>query len=419
MKNQLKTILFALGIALLASGGTYLAMRSGLFAPPQAPHSVDSAQAETKTTKIMYHCPMHPQIIRDQPGTCPICAMDLVPMQDHDGHGDLPEDAIQVEASIMQSIGVRVAEVKESDLVKTTQVTGSVAIDPQRVAVVNARSMGWIEAIPQGVEGSRVYAGQRLSSFYSPDLVAAQEDYLQALRSQDESLSKSARKRLEVLGIPSSVIDSIGESKSSIRSLPITAPIGGVVMARNIVQGQNIMPGFDMYRIADLSHVWIVGNVYPEDINHLKTGMNVQVKLQGNEGEKWMGKIVFVAPTVDAQTKTTEVRVDVRNTPDLKFKPGMNADMHIEYGLGQGIAIPSQAVIRTGERTVAIVSLGNGNFAPRQLTLGENLGDSVQVLEGLSAGDSLVTSAQFLIDSESNLKKAVQAFGGANAVHNH
>lgn len=385
-------------------------------------NSASSTQETTKPAKIMYNCPMHPQIIRDQPGTCPICGMTLVPMKDHDHENGAPADAIRIEASMIQSIGVSTVAVAESELMKSVQVNGSIAIDPQKIAVVNARSMGWIESIPQGTEGTNVWAGQKLASIYSPDLVAAQEDFLQAIRVRDESLISSARKRLEVLGIPAVIVDSIQRSKASIRTLPIQSPISGVVLTRSIVQGQNVMPGFDLYRIADLSHVWVVGKAYPEDVAKLRTGMNAKVILQGMESMPREGKLVFVAPTVDPETKTTEIRVDIKNTPELSYKPGMNADLRIQTSLGTGIAIPAQSVIRTGERTVAIVSLGKGYFAPRDLTLGEKLGDSVQVLEGLSAGDSLVTSAQFLIDSESNLKKAVQSFGnkgGAHAGHNN
>lgn len=389
-----------------------------------SPRDVASSAQEVTTpvAKVMYNCPMHPHIIRDQPGTCPICGMDLVPMKDHDHASAAPADAIKIEASMIQSIGVNTVAVEESELTKSVYVNGTIAIDPENIAVVNARSMGWIESIPQGTEGTRVFAGQKLASFYSPDLVAAQEDFLQAIRARDESLTASARKRLEVLGVSAAFIDSIRKDNASIRSLPVVSPISGVVLERLIVQGQNVMPGSDLYRIADLSHVWGVGKAYPEDIAKLKMGMNAKVILQGMESAPRDGKIIFIAPIVDPETKTTEIRVDIKNTADLSYKPGMNADLRIQIQLGAGIAIPAQAVIRTGERTVAIVALGKGYFAPRDLTLGEKLGDSVQVLEGLNPGDSLVTSAQFLIDSESNLKKAVQSFGskgGAHAGHNN
>ena len=402
--------------AVAAVGGAALVvvlLHSGMLGMHGANHqaATDSTQVAKPVPKLMYNCPMHPQIIRDKPGTCPICGMNLVPMKDHNHAGDMPEDAIHIEASMVQSIGVNTVVIAQSALSKSIKVNGTIGIDPQNIAVVNARTMGWIESIPQGTEGTRVSAGQKLASLYSPDLVAAQEDYLQALRAKDEQLVASARKRLEILGIPASIIDSIQKNMASVRSLPIQAPISGVVLARSIVQGQNVMPGFDMYRIADLSHVWVVGKAYPEDVATLRTGMDVQVALQGMESMPRQGKLVFIAPTVDPETKTTELRVDIKNTPELSYKPGMNADLRIQTPLGNGIAIPSQAVIRTGERTVAIVSLGKGYFAPRSLTLGAKLGDSVQVLEGLSPGDSLVTSAQFLIDSESNLKKAVNAFG--------
>ena len=374
------------------------------------PVPADSSQQGSKIVKAMYQCPMHPQIIRDHPGTCPICGMTLVPIKDHSHGNDEPKDAIHIESAMIQSIGVKTVLVQESQLQSTLNITGGIEIDPERVAVVNARTMGWIESIPVGSEGLHVSAGQKLASFYSPDLVAAQEDFLQAMRAHDERLVASARKRLEVLGVAESIIDSIAKNGASLRSLPLQAPISGIILVKSVVQGQNVMPGVDLYRIADLSHVWAVGRAYPEDLANMRVGLEAQVLQQGQQGSPRTGRIIFIGPVVDPQTKTTEIRVDINNVGSTLFKPGLNADIHIPIVIGKGIAISAQAVIHTGERNVAIVALGKGFFAPRELSLGAKLGDSVQVLSGLVAGDSLVTSAQFLIDSESNLKKAVEGF---------
>jgi len=397
-----------------AAGGAALVfflLRDGKALIHNEPTSNTQNSEQNKVIKVMFHCPMHPQVIRDHAGTCPICGMTLVPMQDHSHVNDQPSDAIHIEANIIQSIGVKTAVVQESELRKSLRITGSIAIDPQRTAVVNSRTMGWIESIAVGSEGLSVNYGQTLATFYSPDLVAAEEDYLQAMRSHDSTLVTSARKRLEVLGVSQSLIDSVHKMGVAIRSIPIQAPIAGVVLAKSVVQGQNVMPGTDLYRIADLSHVWAVGKTYPEDLSQLQSGMAAQVVIQGHENSPRAGHIIFIAPTVDPETKTTEIRVGIQNSRELMFKPGMNADLHIEAKIGKGLAIPAQAVIRTGERSVVILALGKGNFAPRNLTLGTRLGDSVQVLQGLTAGDTIVTSAQFLIDGESNLKKAVEGFG--------
>jgi Cu(I)/Ag(I) efflux system membrane fusion protein len=412
MKNSSSHIVTALIGILGGATLIFTLMHAGIIGSHDKAHPnyADSAALAQKAAKIMYNCPMHPEVIRDQPGTCPICGMNLVPMKDHD-HGDSqPSDAIRIEASMIQSIGVKTVAVEESELQRSIRINATIAIDPQRIAVVNTRTMGWIESIPVGAEGLHVTAGQKLASFYSPELVAAEEDYLQALRVRDAALVSSARSRLEVLGVSAAIIDSIGKSGLSLRSVPIQAPISGVVLVKSIVQGQNVMPGVDLYRIADLSSVWAVGKTYPEDVSNLRTGMNALVFPQGKENAPRQGRLVFIAPVVDPETKTTEIRIDIKNTGNLDFKPGMNAEILFDVKLGKGVAIPTQAVIRTGERTVAIVALGKGYFAPRNLTLGAQLGDSVQVLSGLVAGDSLVTSAQFLIDSESNLKKAVEAF---------
>ena len=377
---------------------------------------------EPQEHATMFICPMHPQIIRDHKASCPLCGMDLVAMQEEEGASGAAGDAtgaVHVEAAMIQSIGVKTMVVAERDLAYSVTLTGTLGIDPERISVLNTRAMGWIESVPYGSIGARVKRGQKLADFYSPDLVAAQEDLLQALLTQDEALIAGARNRLEVLGVAATLIDSIATQGSARRTLPLTAPLSGVILEKQAVQGQNVMPGADLYRFADLSRVWVVAQAYPEQLGGLKAGMKATVAFpQGSVSTAKKahsptlptGRILFIAPTVDPSTKSAEIRVDLANTPDLAYKPGMSADLRIESALGRGIAIPSQAVIRTGERTVAIVGVGAGHFAPRELRLGWALGDSVQVLGGLEVGDTLVTSAQFLIDSESNLRKAVEAF---------
>ena len=426
MKKTFSLLVVAIVAAIFGAITLYVFFTTGTISFRDAPANASHASlSNTKAVQEKYHCPMHPEIIRDAPGTCPICGMDLVPMKiseaepNEDSTGS---DAVHIEASMIQNLGVTTLTVTESEITKMLRLNGTIVIHPEKIAVINARTMGWIESIPRGTEGSRVYAGQTLASFYSPDLVAAEEDFIQALEINEESIVTSARKRLEVLGIPQSLVDSIQKSRKVWRTVPIQARISGVVLKRFVVQGQNIMPGSDLYRIADLSHVWAVGIAYPDETRGLREGMEVIVSVQGLETTPRKGKIVFVSPTVDPVTKTTEIRVDIQNTRNLAYKPGMNADIRIHKVLGHGIAIPSQAVIHTGERTLTIMALGNGAFAPRELTLGESLGDSVQVLQGLNAGDVVVTSAQFLIDSESNLKKAVRAFekkGESHDSQNH
>lgn len=403
----MKTLLYKLSALLIAAIVGALLLFAWQKAPTPAPEDASHA-AHTAS----YTCPMHPQIIRDQPGTCPICGMDLVPVKDHDGpraDSTLPQDAIHIDPAMVLNLGVKTITLETGPLVKTLQITGGIAIDPQRVSVVNARTMGWIESVSVGAEGLRVATGQQLATFYSPDLVAAQEDYLQALSLRDSLLVASSRQRLEVLGLSPVWIDSLRAQGKSQRTVPLFSPRAGVVIAQSITQGQNVMPGTDLYRIADLSRVWAVGTVYPADIGLLRTGMEAEVILSGQSSGR-SGRILFISPLADPQTKTTEVRIEISNSPELAYKPGLNTELRFRIPLGEGIAIPAQAVIHSGDQTIAIVALGEGTFAPREVGLGARVGDSVQVLQGLAAGETIVTSAQFLIDSESNLKKAVQAF---------
>jgi len=389
-----------------------LSIGACLFAlVPHGKTLASPSEAQVKPAKIMYHCPMHPEVIRDHAGTCPICGMTLVPMTNHEHAGpDRPMDAVKVDAAMVQSIGVKTAMVMESDLHKPIHLVGAIAMDSSRRVLVNARVMGWIETLNVGAEGQVVQKGQTLLELYSPELVAAQEDYLQAIRTQDSLLVKSARKRLQVLAFPSNLLDSLSIQKIAFRTIPIVAPIAGVVLKKSVIQGQNIAAGSDLFEIVDLSHLWVVGTVYPNDVAVLKVGLQARVNILGRNEMERQGRVQYIAPIADPQSKTVNVRVEISNTADFQFKPGMNADLWIDIALGKGIAIPEQAIIRTGMRTVAIVALGDGYYAPRTLRLGESFGDSVQVLDGLHSMDTVVTSAQFLIDGESNLKKAVEGF---------
>ncbi|NLO22861.1 MAG: efflux RND transporter periplasmic adaptor subunit [Fibrobacter sp.] len=371
---------------------------------------VDKAAHDHVEKKEMYHCPMHPAIIQDHFGTCPLCGMDLVLVKEESvSNGDHEhEGAISVNPAIVQSIGVTAMEVKESDLKKTIRIPGMVNYNAERMAVVNTRVAGWVLSNPKGIEGTRVRKGAKLAEFYSPDLIAAQEEFLHALKI-DSSLAKSAKRNLEVMGLSSSLIEQVETKQEIVTKVPIDAPIPGVIIKKNLIQGDYISAGTELYRIADLNTVWITGYVYPKETKYLKLGMNVSLDLSALQEKHASGKLSFISPMVDFDTKTTELRVEFNNT-NYKLKPGMDVDLFLHKDIGKGIQVPNTAVIRTGERNLVILSVGDGHYKPQNVLLGEDLGENIQILEGLAIGDSVVTSAHFLLDSESNLRKAMDAF---------
>ncbi|HLP41425.1 MAG TPA: efflux RND transporter periplasmic adaptor subunit, partial [Fibrobacteria bacterium] len=398
------------------------------MANPSREAAGKKAEAPAQT---MYNCPMHPWIIKDKPGACPICGMTLVPMKDH-GHGapmEAGRDAIRIDPAVIQNMGVKTEEVRVRELSKVVRLSGKLAEDETRQVSVNARIMGWVESLHADYLGKPVKAGETLMDLYSPDLLATQEEFLQALRysrSLPESatqetrqsakdLVQSARRRLEYWDIPASAIDRLVKDGQVRRTMPIVSPATGVVVAKNVVQGQNIMAGMELLRIADLSRIWALGEIYQEDLPYVKVGQDANVKISYLPGKSFPGKVAFIAPVLDRLSKTTLVRVELRNTPDLLLKPEMVADVELSFPIGSNLAVPEQAIIRTGRRNVAIVSLGHGYFEPRDVTLGASAGEYVQVTGGLKEGDLLVISSQFLIDSESNLKSAVMGMGQ----HNH
>lgn len=429
MKRWMTHAAVAVAAALLAGGLVWWWQKAqAAKGRPMA----ENAGKEQQAAKTMYNCPMHPWIIKDKPGTCPICGMALVAMKDH-GHGAAPAEAgagaIRIDPVVIQNMGVKTEEVRVRDLSKVVRLAGRLAGDETRQVSVNAKIMGWVEKLHADYLGKPIKAGEVLMELYSPDLLATQEEFLQALkysrglpesataetRRGAEDLVNSARRRLEYWDIPASAIERLIKDGKVRKTLPIVSPASGVVVAKNVVEGQNIMAGMELLRIADLSRIWAFGEIYQEDLPYVKVGQKADVLISYLQGKTFPGKVAFIAPVLDAQSKTTLVRVELRNTPDLVLKPEMVADVELSFPIGEALAVPDQAIIRTGKRNVAIVSLGHGYFEPRDVELGASAGDYVQVVSGLKAGDLLVTSSQFLIDSESNLKSAVMGMGQ----HNH
>jgi multidrug efflux pump subunit AcrA (membrane-fusion protein) len=278
------------------------------------------------------------------------------------------------------------------------------------VSVVNLRFSGWVEKIHVDRTGDLIEAGQPLFEIYSPDLVSSQEEYLLALRSQGakSELARSARRKLELFDLDPRDIDAIASTGQLQRALPIRAPRSGYVLHKNIVEGARIMAGMDLYKIGDLSKIWVLAEVYEHDAPWVEVGQHAQMEVTYQKGKIIDGSVAYVYPTLNDVARTLSVRLEFPN-PDLRLKPGMFATVYIQFRrVDDALVIPTEAILHSGIREIVFVALGEGRFEPREITTGL-VGDRhmTQVLSGLAGGEEVVMSGQFLIDSESQLQEAI------------
>lgn len=424
----------------------------------------------------LYHCPMHPSVIQDHPGECPICGMDLVPVADHGapgekavaGHGGhdhgaapagdpdgdyacpmkctdfrtddpnerCPECGMKLEkvdeapkAGVpglvpvmisderVQLIGMRTATVGEATLASELRTVGFVAADEEKLVRVHTRFSGWIESLPVAETGRKVKQGETLATIYGPELYAAQQEFLASRGWSGEGaapLANDARRRLELLGIAGRDIDAIEKSGEPLRAIPIRAPAAGVVVRKNAVQGAFVQPGAELFELADLSRVWVLADVYEHELGRVKPGGVARLQLSAYPGETFEGKVGFVYPTLDPSTRTLRVRVELANR-DGRLKPGMYGDVTLSLGEAKGLSVPREALVDTGEVQYVFVAKREGVFEPRRVKVGVRAGERVQVLEGLAAGETVVTTGNFLLDSESRLRAAVEGASGSAA----
>uniref|UniRef100_A0A831XFQ7 Efflux RND transporter periplasmic adaptor subunit n=1 Tax=Geobacter metallireducens TaxID=28232 RepID=A0A831XFQ7_GEOME len=377
--------------------------------------------------KVEYTCPMHPFIIKDKPGVCPICNMNLVKKVAGGGADGKDLDKIsQVALSATQMVMANVATVAaaEKPLVKEVNATGIVAYDQTRQARVTAWVAGRIDRLYVNAVGDQVSKSRPVAEIYSPDLVSAQQEYLLALRSRDrlkdspipsisqggEGLVASARQRLLLMGVKEHQIAGLEKAGQPIIKLPVYTPLSGVVIEKIALQGQYVNVGDPLFTIADLSTVWVEAEVYESDLSSVRVGQSVEVTTQAWPGRTFRGRVAFVYPFVDPKTRTLKARVQLPN-PGLALKPDMFVNALIRQPLGTGVVVPATAVMDTGRRQVVWVQVKEGAFEPRDVKVGQRAGDEVQILSGLRKGELVAVTGAYLIDSESQLR------GGPGAGH--
>ena len=421
-----------------------------------------SAPEEVVEQERIFRCPMHPTVVADRAGSCPICGMDLVadasapdtrPSRDRkvaywrapmdpgytsETPGTSPmgmdlipvyEDelsaagTVQIDPVTVQNIGVKIAVAERRPLSRKIRAVGRVDYDETRMTDVNTKVDGWVEKLFVDYTGQVLKKGQPLLEIYSPELVAAQEEYLTAhdyhLRLQRSSsgdvvagagdLLRAAAQRLRYWDITDQQIAALQHTREVKRTMRVYSPQQGIVVHKAVFEGAHIKSGQHLYRIGDLANVWVYANVYEYELPWVQVGQSAEVELSYLPGRTFQGKVTHIYPFLDAKTRTVKVRMSFSN-PDMALKPEMYANVNIRSTVSRdGLAVPVQAVIRSGERNVVVVALGKGRFQPRDVQLGVEADGFLQILAGLRAGERIVSSAQFLIDSESNLKAAISS----------
>jgi Cu(I)/Ag(I) efflux system membrane fusion protein len=362
-----------------------------------------TASAASDEREILYWvAPMDPGYRRDGPGKSPM-GMDLVPVYADDGDGR----TVTIAPEIVQNLGVRTAMSERSRLWRGIDTVGYVDYDESRVSHIHLRTEGWLERLYVESEGERVRRGQRLFDLYSPELVNAQEEYVQALKLGNRDLAQASRERLKALGIPENQIAQLKKTRRVQQTITLYAPQDGVVSTLPVREGMFVRPAMRVMSLADLSSVWLLAEVYERQADWVKVDQPAEVRLTYRPGEVWHGEVEYIYPSLDPKTRTLRVRLRFDN-PQEALKPNMYASVRIFGGPRENIiVVPLQALIRTGRAERVIVALGEGRFAAREVLAGIESGDWVEIIDGLDAGEEVVISGQFLIDSEASLKASL------------
>ena len=464
------TMFFLFGIAVAAF---FLRNPFGLAFLPAQTDSVEasvvsSAEPSAEPTQL-YQCPMHPEVIEQEPGMCVICTMKLMPMKQaaavSESGGDereilywyAPMDAtyvsdtpgkspmgmdlvpkyadgpgagagvIRIDPVQVQNIGVVSETAELGEIGRTVRTLGILDFNADEITWINTKFSGWIEKVHVAYVGQEVRRGDPLFDIYSPELVTTQEEYLRALeyksslessereeaRRQAESLLRSTRDRLDYWDISAEQILALEKRGATQRRLTIFSPADGVVteVMDQALEGMFVKAGMNLYKIADLSTVWVHADVYEKDLPWVREGQPVEVSFRHDPDRVIHGEILFLYPEVSKETRTLKICVEVPND-DRQLRAGMYVDVIIHGpAVHDAVLISESAVLRTGERDLVFVDLGQGHFEPREVTLGiEGEQGRVQILSGVAAGEAVVTQAQFMLDSESRIQEAIAKF---------
>jgi RND family efflux transporter MFP subunit len=446
MKNVFFTLLF-----LAAAAG-------GMILFHQTAHSETPAAAETKT---LYTCGMHPQVIQDHPGNCPICGMklvpirkqvaatapagerkiklyqstmnpgetspvpakdsmgmDMVPVYDNDGAA-ANSSTIAIDPVTIQNMNIRTMRITRGPLRRTISTVGTIEHSETGTVDVTTKFRGWVEKLFVDATGQLVHRGEPMFEIYSPEIFSAETEYVLALSSAtgtNDTLKEIARRKLSYLDMSDAQITELEKTRQPTKTIEITSPIDGYVMEKMVVQGQMVEAGMKLYELVNHDTIWVLAKVYEQDLPLIRLGQEASVSITSLPGAQFRGRVTFIYPTLDEKTRAATVRLEFHN-PGHLLKPGMFASVQIAAESERtALLVPDSAVLRSGERNTVFVALDGGKFDPRTVVLGAEAEDDMdEVINGLSDGDRVVTSGQFMLDSESQLREAIEKMRGAIA----
>ena len=385
----------------------------------------ETAPAKIPAGKILYYAdPQHPSYHSNNPGLNPETGNDLKPVYENDP-ASMVIGTVKIDAEKQQLLNVRFGTVEMASESSTVHAAGKVAIDETRLAHVHTRVEGWIDQVFVDFTGKNVRKGQPLLTMYSPDMLATQQELLLALKGRDQlehstlpgasghmdQLIAATRRRLELWNLTSEQIDEVIRSGKPIKNITVYSPADGYITARNAFPNQQVKPDMELYTIVDLSRVWLIADVFEYEAGSIRLGMPATIGFAYDTEQKLSGVVSFIQPQVDPVTRTLKVRIEAAN-PGMRLKPEMFVDVDFKLATHPKLSVPAEAVLNSGERKTVFVDRGNGYFEPRNVQTGQAFADRVEVLRGLKAGERIVTSGNFLIDSESQLKSAAQGMGG-------
>ena len=423
----MKILKMILALALLAAAffGGY-AYRS-LF------HSSATASPAAGGRKILYYVdPMHPAYKSDKPGVAPDCGMKLEPVYADSApaapasdQSNLPMGTIRISPEKQQQIGVQYGTAEMTSGGQTIRAVGKVTYDETRLAHVHTKYEGWIDKVYVDFIGKLVEKGQPLLTIYSPDLLASQQELLLARKAkevmkkstlegvidQSETLFQAAKRRLELWDFSEAQIDQLLATGQPIKNVTVYSPIKGYVLERKAFPQVKVMPDTDLYTVVDLSKVWIMADVFEGEAPNVRLGQTARVTPSYDKNRSFLAKVSYIQPEVDPTTRTLKVRLDADN-PAIALKPDMYVDVTFNVDSAPSLTVPSGAVLQAGDRNTVFIDHGDGYLEPREVTVGDQHGDRITILKGLKGGERIVTSGNFLIDSESQLKAAASGMSG-------